>query len=95
MKYNSEKAVVYIFKCGEFYKIGWATDYKRRCKELQVGNPFEIERYAYKPFDSKRKAQKWEGKLHRQHKDKHFRGEWYRFSKEEIEEAFPLIEEDE
>ena len=87
---TKKKCVVYIFKCGNFYKIGWAVDYLKRYKELQTGNPFKLERIVVIDCDSSKYAQKLEAKLHKKYADKRYRGEWFKFLPAEAEKYFAI-----
>jgi hypothetical protein len=51
---------IYFIRCGEFVKIGRGVDPERRARDLQCGNPYEIE-----VMGSFEASEAEEGRLHR------------------------------
>lgn len=87
---------VYVLKCHKFYKIGIATDIKKRMSSLQIGNPYQItlvEKYKIPP----EKCLYFEQEIHRVLRGcrKHVRGEWFTLGDEVldvIKNRFKLVE---
>lgn len=65
---------VYVLQSGEYYKIGMATDYERRAKQIALQLPFPVSQVTFMPTDNMRHA---EGLLHEMFKDKRKNGEWF------------------
>lgn len=75
-KYN--KGIVYVVKCGDFFKIGITKDLDKRIMSLQVGNPVKIEPFLrILPIGSARKLEK---ELHEKFTEKSISGEWFSLS---------------
>lgn len=72
-----KKTYVYLIKCEGFVKIGNAHDPEKRMKDMQVGNPFELELIAKLPFEGKRAAHTYEMELHHRLRKHRVRGEWF------------------
>ena len=72
-----EQWCVYFIRCGPV-KIGRTTDLMNRLKDLQVGNPYELNILFTLPCSSLEHSMKLERFLHRQLYNKfHVRGEWF------------------
>jgi hypothetical protein len=64
--------MIYFIRCGEFVKIGRALNPETRVKDLQVGNPYEVELLgAFDGDDAE------EGRLHAAFGQYHHRAEWF------------------
>jgi hypothetical protein len=64
---------VYFLKSAEFIKIGYAADFDARLRELQVGNPVELELLGLLPGPPA-----LEHRIHAAFSDQRERGEWFR-----------------
>ena len=77
------QGVVYLLKSGQFYKIGKATDLKKRLREIKLQLPFETEVIhsieAFHPF-------KVERHWHQRFADKRKNGEWFELNDEDVAE---------
>jgi hypothetical protein len=66
---------VYVVKCGEFYKVGVADNYKHRIATLQAATPYPIEFVkAWQAKDAEFQERAIHGLLWRFHE----RGEWFK-----------------
>ena len=74
---------IYLLRCGNsnFYKIGIAEDVSLRLKTIQNYSPYHIHLLATISGGSKLEAA-----LHRRFSKQRHRGEWFRFSEEEVKE---------
>lgn len=77
-----DKWCVYFIRCGvkmkDPVKIGRTTDISVRMKDLQVGNPYELNLLFTLPCVSLKHSMKLERFLHRQlYNTNHIRGEWF------------------
>ena len=43
MEHKPKLACIYIIKCCEYYKVGYASDFKQRYSCYKVHNPLELE----------------------------------------------------
>ena len=68
---------LYFIKAGKFVKIGVAKDISRRIKELQTGNPHELQLIHAEWFTDKYAALDAEKKLHAHFRDIQTVGEWF------------------
>lgn len=74
---------VYILKCNEFFKIGRTErSVMSRIKDMQVGNPYEVELVFCIPT---RNPTLLEEKIHEMFKASRRSGEWFRLYKEDFE----------
>jgi hypothetical protein len=64
---------VYFLKSSEFIKIGYAADFEARLRELQTGNPVELELLGLLPG-----PRSLEYTIHAAFRDERERGEWFR-----------------
>jgi len=83
-KKSKPKKVVYVITAGEFgdiYKIGIASDIKKRIKALQTGCPYVL--YAVTSYKVKKPATV-EKMLHLVYCSKRIRGEWFRLLKKDL-----------
>ncbi len=76
VSYNSPDGI-YIVKTNEFYKIGRTNNIKRRIKELESLNPFDVELILYQ---KKLYSKTVEAFLHAEFRDKNIKGEWFKLS---------------
>jgi hypothetical protein len=63
---------IYFIRCGEFVKIGRGVDPEQRARDLQVGNPYEIE-----VIGSFCASEDEEARLHDAFRQFHHRAEWF------------------
>ncbi len=75
-RYNFPEGI-YIIKTNEFYKIGRTNNIKRRIKELESLNPFDVELILYQ---KKLYSRTVEAFLHAEFRDKNIKGEWFKLS---------------
>ncbi len=84
-----DKKYVYIMKSNEYYKIGVSSNPQKRLKELQTGNPVEIEIVnSWKV----RFAMELEKKLHDLFDRERVRLEWFKLDNEDLENIKKYIE---
>ena len=76
---------LYLLKCttyiGTCYKIGKAKDVQRRIKQLQTGNPLEIELVCYRRFANVFEVESF---LHYLFSSNRVRGEWFTLSQFQV-----------
>jgi hypothetical protein len=77
---------VYFIRCGskesDPVKIGRTSNLEMRIKELQVGNPYELDLLFKLDCESNEQAKMLERFLHRQmYRMYHLRGEWFKIDK--------------
>lgn len=63
--------MLYLIECGDYYKIGYASDIDRRLKQYNTHNP------DYIVIDTKEGDTKDEALLHRRCKEFRIKGEWF------------------
>lgn len=63
--------MLYLIECGDYYKIGYASDIDRRLKQYNTHNP------DYVVIDIKEGDTKDEALLHRKCKEFRIKGEWF------------------
>ena len=81
--------MIYILENVEnFYKIGYTKDLEQRLKQLGTGNSSDLT--VIKTFDTKYDS-KIEAYLKKYFKSNNIKGEWFNFSKEEIEKIETII----
>lgn len=69
---------IYAANAGKHIKIGLSSDIQKRIREIQVGNPFEVEVVWEKYIGSdSRKARDTETAIHAACDEFHVRGEWF------------------
>lgn len=81
--------MVYLLKCGDFYKIGFTSGRKAddRIRDMQVGNPYKLEL-----------AGLWHGTmyhesaLHVVFAERRTRGEWFALTDEDVSKIGPLLQ---
>jgi len=64
------------------FKIGVSKDCEKRIKQLQTGNPDNL--YIYRIIKTK-KPFPVESAIHKYHKDSHYRGEWYKITRHQVD----------
>lgn len=85
---NFDASYVYMLEVGEHIKIGSTRDVENRIKQLQTGNPVEIELlFSKKVFE----APKHENILHGKFRSKRESGEWFRLDDSEIDQAVKYL----
>jgi len=72
---------IYVFKCGELYKIGKSKNPEERKNYLQKNTPFEIEIIFIQDVLNMTSV---EYHLQEMFKDKRIRGEWFLLNSEDI-----------
>ena len=70
-------ANLYLLKSDDKYKIGVSENPKDRVKQLQTGNPYDIELIKTESFDTKKYAHDLEERLHKQLSEFREEGEWF------------------
>jgi hypothetical protein len=68
---------IYFIRCGEFVKIGFATDVPTRFSGIKTSTPHELELLGTVPGD-----RSTERAFHERFKRHHHRGEWFHFADE-------------
>lgn len=68
---------VYIFKCGNYLKIGTSNDYQQRYRSLQGANPIRIQIVLIMQFEDKLKGYEIENYLHNKFHHKRTLAEWF------------------
>jgi hypothetical protein len=71
---------IYFIRCGEFVKIGFATDVPTRFSGIKTSTPHELELLGTVPGD-----RSTERAFHERFKRHHHRGEWFHFADETSE----------
>lgn len=74
MRKPSGTYYVYVFKCGEYYKIGITGHLRKRLCAINTASPLIVECVRFYKMD-KRRANDLEGHLHRLFDDKRMRNE--------------------
>lgn len=69
----------------EIFKIGESNNPEQRLKTLQTGNMRKLKIYKLIRFNSKTLAQAFESNLHRIYKSTRILGEWFKISKNDID----------
>ena len=78
---KDNKGFIYIIKQWEYYKIGRTLNVKNRYRKYITENPEECTLiYSYKTDDYINEEQR----LHKEYKDKHYRGEWFKLDEQDI-----------
>lgn len=73
---------VYIFKCETGHcKIGWSKDPELRLEAISTATPFVVSIFHRIASDDARWLEK---RLHRKFESKHFRGEWFLLSEDDL-----------
>lgn len=81
---------IYLVRCNEFYKIGYAYDVDSRFDSFKSSNPYEVSlEFALKVSNAK----ELERKLHRQYQEKRHKREWFKLNYEDILEIKRFCEE--
>lgn len=88
-KKRNTEGYIYLFECGGKYKIGFSSNVERRIKELDY-RPFEINLITKSNLLSN--AYDLEQELHSKYEQYKITGEWYEFSKSEIDEVVSYLE---
>lgn len=68
---------VYVISDGEFVKIGYSKNPKKRLKAVQSGNPRQLKLVAKREVSGRRKAKALEKSLHKQYGCYRKSGEWF------------------
>jgi hypothetical protein len=73
------KRMIYIFECGEFIKVGIATDIARRQEQIEMLNPYPVRLAFFRAvnFSLARAAEK---AIHAELAPFRHRGEWFKMS---------------
>jgi len=77
--------MIYLIRCGEFYKIGITQNVEQRLENFKTSNPHSIEMlrtWHYKPWSM---VQKIERLLHHHHSPFHHQGEWFKLPNHVVE----------
>ena len=76
---------VYLLRAGLFFKIGKSDKVSKRIGSIQTANPSKVMLVAKFKCDSSDEARKLEKELHKRYKDRKVSGEWFSFTKEELD----------
>lgn len=88
---------IYFIKAGEFCKIGYSQNPKKRLTNIRVSCPYDaILHFEFElpQFYANRRAKNIERMLHELFKDKYFRGEWFRLDEQDIDKAKKWFEKE-
>lgn len=83
LKYKSQSfcdkktKVIYILKCDKFYKIGYASNLKKRLIDYSVHNPFSVRVISSIECDKPKDFETW---VYESFNECIHRGEWYLFN---------------
>ena len=72
---------IYLVHCEGFYKIGIATNLRKRVSNIQTSNPFKVTLVAYTKTEN---VFADELELHELFKDKRVRGEWFKLNDDDL-----------
>ena len=86
---DSQLQRIYILRGGDYVKVGIANDMEQRLKKLQTGNPFKLEILFI--TDLINNAFDLELFILNKYKEKAMYGEWFKFSKEDIQNCIEFI----
>lgn len=89
-KQKNKDGYVYLIKAKDynFYKIGFSTNVKRRLRDINASNPFEIEIIEiYKGLT----AYDLEQSIHLKYNKDRIKNEWYKFNANQVNEIVKLI----
>ena len=80
------KQYLYLIRCNksDFYKIGVSQHPKYRIRDLQIGCPYPLILIYKKQFDNVN-VRDIESLLHKKYWKKRVGGEWFEFSKDDID----------
>jgi hypothetical protein len=88
---KKQKTHFYFITCEGFTKIGYASNIKERFSGYKVHNPFEVSiKFVSKPI-SKHDAKKLEAHIFETYYDHHVRGEWFKFTNNQLSNIKRLI----
>lgn len=83
MKCTANPNINYLYaiadNTNQLIKIGYAADPKKRCAQLQTGNPNPLS-VIWQVEIAENRARLVEDKIHKEYNYKRFRGEWFRMS---------------
>jgi len=68
---------VYVLRCGDYVKVGIASNVTARVSSLQTGNPHPVELLMHWPSETPERDERI---LHRSLENYHHRGEWFHAS---------------
>ena len=82
-QYRGRKGTIYVVECAGFYKIGLATDFKKRFRGIDFAVPLPVTKIATRtvPLAGMAYAEAW---LHEQFKNRRVKGEWFAISEAEV-----------
>lgn len=81
---------IYLVRCGEFHKIGYAYNVASRFDSFKTSNPYDISlEFALKVPNAK----KLEGILHEKYQSKRYKREWFRLDGIDIAEIKDLCQD--
>jgi hypothetical protein len=86
-KYTLSFDYVYFIQSDEFIKIGATSNVNKRLETMQVGNPYKLNLITVVDF-----TKYSEEFFHGLFADKHYRGEWYKMTKEECESRLSRLD---
>ena len=89
------RVYLYLIKCGEYFKIGYASNVKKRFDSYCVHNPYECNLLLSSQEMSSSKAIQIEQEILLIYRSKHHKGEWFIFDDDDVklisEEYFNLM----
>lgn len=74
VKKPSQSTHLYVLEANGLWKIGVTNNMEKRLKQLQTGNPYEINVMLLEERKNPQKAEKY---LHRIYHEKRLKGEWF------------------
>ena len=81
----SKTVFLYIIKCNEFYKIGYASNVKQRFNGYIVHNPYQCILLKTIELKNKTKAFNIERKIIKEYLSFHVKGEWLSLNEKQVE----------
>ena len=77
---------VYVFKCEDYYKIGYTRSIENRISAIKGSNPFPVTVLGVWCFDKLSQATAFEADLHEKFQHRRIHGEWFKLLINELEE---------
>lgn len=87
IRQKSGRYFVYVFKCGEFYKVGHTDHIRGRLSAVNTSSPVDVELVKYYEFRTRQQARAFEVSIHNLFRDKRVRSvitgefkEWFKLA---------------